>query len=555
MNEGQTKASSDAALIFFVRQCAAPTLLGSWILATYLFAAGSLPLPNVACPQDLGLMLDAGWRYYQGLRPHADYHTPLGPVFAMVFGLPMTLFGPSYASLQFLPPTLSALSALWTWFLCRRSLPAWLAALTSMGIGAVTGGLYHQGFPPQALTFATSYNRIAFGILGIVVLASMLPRKQDDAVANRIMDCSAAAGLVLLTFLKANFAVAAAPFVTWCALASRRNRADWTVITAVLALTTLFFLYQIGFRLDKMLGDLLLTAKVRKDGVDVLFFPLRNAMANYDFFIVLALHSALWLPRYGRETVSPKHALTAICAIWLSTLVGLALTVVSSHGDGREISLVLAAAAASSAWLMSHSHAKSDAKGRYDQTFFKRDYAALTTAIIALLFIVPHAQSYMFLREVSKNVTAPQFPPGPLRSLYVGPWANVLGPECVDKMNEAIRLISEHRQPGDSLQYTGGTNIYNFACGMRSPKNSVIYWDNISTYNAKHHPPATDLADSDFIMVPKPGLTANNTSDDWITIYGYYVRTHFDVCAETNFFTLYKHKQLDARRSAPRSRP
>jgi hypothetical protein len=550
MNKMPATTPSDAALVSLIIRWSAPVALGSWILATYLYAAISLPLPNVACPQDLGLMLDAGWRYYQGLRPHADYHTPLGPLFAMVFGLPMKAFGPSYSSLQFLQPTLSALTALWTWALCRRSLPRWLAAMTSMAMGAITGGLYHQGFPPQALTFATSYNRIGFGILGIVALASMLPRKENGDLANRIMDCSVAVGVVLLAFLKANFAVAAAPFALCCALVSRRTRADWTVLAAVFGLTTLFFLYQIGFRIDKMLGDLLLTAKVRSEGVGVLFFPVRNALANYDFFLVLALHSALWVPRYDAEAVSGRRALAALCAIWLSALVGLALTVVSSHGDGREISLVLAAAASSSAWLLSASDTELRSQRLFGPALLKRDYAAITTAVIALLFIVPHAQAYLFLRQVSESINAPQFPPGPLRSLFVGNWANVLGPDCVPKMNEAIRLVSEHCEPGDSLQYTGGTNIYTFACGMRSPRNSVIYWDNISTYNSRHHPPATDLSDTDFIMVPKPGLTVNNTSDDWITIYGYYVLTHYDVCEETSFFTLYKHKQVDERRAA-----
>ena len=553
-NRIRNTAFSEAFPVTLARHWGAQATLGLWIIAIYGYAAVAGPLPNVACPQDLGLMLDAGWRFYQGLRPHADYHTPLGPVFAMVFGVPMKVLGPSYSSLQFLPPTLSALSALWTWTLCRRSLPAWLVAITSMAMGAITGGLYHQGFPPQALTFATSYNRIAFGIIGIVALASMLPRKESDVLGNRVKDCSVAAGLVLLAFLKANFAVAAMPFAICCAISTRRSRKDWIVIMTVFFALTLLFLYQIGFRIDRMLSDLLLTAKVRRDGVDVLFFPLRNAVANYDFFIVLGLHSVLWLPRYDAEANSVRRSVAALCAIWGSAFVGLALTLVSSHGDGREISLVLAAAVASSAWLLSAPAADSGSQRQSTPFRLKRDYAAITTAIIALLFVVPHAQAYIFLRQVSEGLGAPQFPPGAIRTLYVGNWANVLGPDCVAKMNEAIRLLSDYCDPGDSLQYTGGTNIYNFALGLRSPKMSVIYWDNISTYNREHHPPPADLQDSDFIMVPKPGLTVNNTSDDWISIYGYYVLTHYDKCEETAFFALYRHKQIEARRAAAKHR-
>jgi hypothetical protein len=485
-------------------------------------------------------MLDAGWRYYQGLRPHADYHTPLGPLFAMVFGIPMLLFGPSYSSLQFLPPTLSTIAALWTWLVCRNSVSPWLAVLTSMAIGAITGGLYHMGFPPEALTFATVYNRISFGILGIVALSATLPRSDDDSIDNRLRDCTVAVGSLSLAFFKANFAVAAIPFSIFSLLLYRRTKQDWIVVGSVSAIVLIFFLYQIGFRVDRMLADLLLSARVRKQGVDVLFFPLRNALANHDFFLLLTIHSVLWLPLYGDAASSWRRALLPLGMLWVSALLGLGLTLVSSHGDGRGISVILSGMVSSTAWLTHRARDAVSATNSLRRRNLKSDLAGLTVSLAALLFVLPHAQSYLFLQQVSGATGPPQFPVGPLRTLYVGGWANVLGPDCVAKMNEGIALLSNNCKAQHSLQYTGGTNIYNFALSLRSPRDSVIYWDNISTYNEQHHPPAADLWDTDFIMVPKPGLTINNTSDNWFSIYGYYVQTHYTLCEETQFFKLYK---------------
>lgn len=511
-----------------------------WIVASYWIAATSLPLPNIACPQDLGLMLDAGWRYYQGLRPHADYHTPLGPLFAMVFGLPMRLLGPSYSSLCILPPTLSAITALWTWSICRNALPPSLSVLTSMGIGAISGGIYHMGFPPEALTFATIYNRISFGLLGIVTLAVFLPRPRSDVVLNRIRDCSVAVGFLMMLFFKANFAVAAVPFGAASLIVHHRSRRDWAVLGLVATAALLFFLHSIGFRIDRMLADLMLSARVRKEGVDVLFFPIRNTLANYDFLMLLAIHSLLWLPFYDENASSLRHTALPLLALWGTAFIGVALTLVSSHGDGRGVSLILSAMAASTAWISRPlNNAANNTQSRARRSL-RQDLAWVTVSLTALLFVLPHAQSYLFLKDVSATVGPPQFPPGPLRSLFVGGWANVLGPDCVLKMNEAIELLATHCKPTDSLQYTGGTNIYNFALGMRSPRQSVIYWDNISTYNQRHHPAPKDLTDTEFIMVPKPGLTINNTSDDWFSIYGYYVQTHYSLCEETAFFRLYK---------------
>jgi hypothetical protein len=515
----------------------------SWILAAYWIAAVSVPLPNLACPQDLGLMLDAGWRHYQGLRPHADYHTPLGPLFAITFGLPMLILGPSYSSLWLLPPTLSTISALWTWLICRGVLSPWTAVLTSMGIGAITGGIYHMGFPPEALTFATTYNRISFGLFGIVALASLMPRPNAEPIGNRLRDCSVAVGTLMMLFCKANFAVAAAPFGIFSLIVYRRTRRDWIVVASVSIAVLICFLYQIGFRIDRMLADLMLVAQVRKEGVSLLFFPLRNTLANHDFLMLLALHSFLWMPWYGAGSPSWRRALLAVSLLWGTVIVGIGLTLVSSHGDGRGISVVLSGLAASTAWLTRRAGDSAVGEPSLLARSLRGDLARVTVVLTALLFIFPHAQSYMFLRHVSTKVGPPQFPRGPIRSLYMGSWANDLGPDCVPKMNEAISLLSAHCKPSDSVQYVGFTNIYNFALGLRSPRDSVIYWDTVSTYNQSHHPSPEDLWDTDFIMVPKDGLTISNMSREWFPIYGYHVRTHFALCEETTFYQLYKRKQ------------
>jgi hypothetical protein len=426
-------------------------------------------------------------------------------------------------------------------------LSPWLATFTSIAMGAITGGLYHLGFPPEAITFATIYNRIGFGVLGVVALAAMLPRTKSDARHNRFMDSSVVVGILVLAFLKANFAVAAVPFALWCAFAYRRTRADWIFLAAVSGIVTLFFLYQIGFRIDRMWGDLLLASRVRREQVGLVFTPLRNALANYDFFLILAIHAALWLPRYDTADGSWRRSLVALGAIWGSVFIGLGLSVISSHGDGRGISLLLSAATASTAWLSRRAYDDTPTQTTYDTSRLKRDVAVATTAIIALFFIVPHAQAYWFWRQISRNPGPPQFPPGPLRSLYVGNITNMLGPDCVVKMNEAIELVSRHSEPQDSLQYAG-FNIYTYACGLRSPMDSVLFWDNASTYSRQYHPPVDDLWDTNLILIPKRGLSMNDTTEEWMSIYGYHLLSRYDACDDTHFFTLYRRREANTAR-------
>ena len=69
-------------------------LLGAIFLMLAVVSLASLPLPSIVCAQDVGVLLDAGWRYYQGQRCHADYISPLGPLFALLPGIFFKLSGP-----------------------------------------------------------------------------------------------------------------------------------------------------------------------------------------------------------------------------------------------------------------------------------------------------------------------------------------------------------------------------------------------------------------------------------------------------------------------------
>lgn len=523
----------------------------AWIAACTAVAAASLPLPNVGFAQDIGTMLDGGWRCYQGLRPHADYHTALGPMFGIIFGLPMLLGGPTYGSLQFLPPAVSALTAVWTWLVCRRSLPGVAAVGTAIAMGSIAGGIFHIGFQPGALSFATFYNRIGFGILGVVSLAALLPRIDEGHVHRRFLDATVVTGLLMLLFLKVSFFIVAGPLVIAASLMHQRNRGDWISIVSVAALGSLWFLFLIGFRLDLMFADLWMAAQARKSSASNYFFPLRNAIANHDFIGLLMIQSVAWLSLPAKPARRGRLILGQMLLLWGPAVLGWAITLIQSHGDGRGISTALAGLAISTAWLRqwtaaahldtlgTASASSADARGG------KVDANLLSQVVLlmaAMLFILPHAQSYVHWLAVSDQAGPPQFKVAPLRQLYVGSFVNVLGPECVEKMNDAIELLQRHCKPSDSMQYIDENNPYSFACGLRTPRKSNMFWETGSSYSREHHPPPNDFDDTDFILVPKPELKYVPLQTLWKEIYSYYITTHFRACEETRYFILYKRR-------------
>lgn len=524
-----------------------------WLAWNYWVAAKSLPLPNVACAQDLGVMVDAGYRFYQGLRPHADYHTPFGPVLGMLFGIPMIFGGPNYSSLRFLPATVTGISAAWTWFACGYSLGSASRAVVAIALGAIAGGIYHQGFPPEALTFATFYNRFGFGILGVVALCSLLPREKDRVVSNTFRDCSIIVGVLTLAFFKAVFAVAAVPLVMTSFIVHPRAKRDYVFCAALGIVCLVCFLASIGFRVDRMWQDLLLSAGARgqNGGAGLFFFPLRNTLANIDFICLVIISGVLWLPAaVSKSSIWRSTTAWGIYILLMPLLIGWGLTLIQSHGDGRGIALVLAGLAASYAWLrvkpgsvIGCVKSPRSPTGDAFTDVIRNRVAAACLWLAALLFIMPHTQSLLFLQRISTEITGRQFRAPAIRELFIGPFANELGPDCIAKMNDAIDLIGRHCEKSDTLQYMGGANIYSFACGLRSPRDSMLFWCSYSTYSAAHHPPTRDFDATEFILVPKATVSASQTPQDWKQAYSYYFATHYTVCEETQFFQLYKRKK------------
>jgi hypothetical protein len=545
---GPTSRSILAALNTNV---ASGAVLVVWLAVLFIVATISLPLPQIGFAQDLGVMLDAGWRYHQGQRTHADYHSPLGPLLAIIFGLPMKIGGPTYGSMKLLPAVVTATFTAWTALVCSTTIPPWPKACLAAAIGSATGGLFHLGFPVEALSFAVFYNRIGFGLLCIIGICALLPRATDELPkpVPAIRDASIAVASCMCFFLKVNFFIAALPFWLATLLLHRRTRRDYAWFAVAFGGACLFFLNEIGFRLDKMLFDLSMAADARRACLDSFFFPVRNAVANHDFAIILTILTIALYPTLRADDNSVRTAFLRLASIWGPAMLGYGLTLMQSHGDGRGIPLVLVSLAAGLAWSI-------EAMRRCDKTVvecasqrtvplpIRRSTASAVgmTCLVcgAALFIIPHAYSYLFLMQVSGAVGPRQFQAPAIRDLYIGAFANNLEPNAVPKMNEALQLLSRHSSPGDSLQYMDMNNIYTFASQLRSPARSMLFWDNRSSYTAAKHPPSTDFSDSDFLLVPKQQLTQGPLETAWWSIYAMAIEDHYDLVEETTCFKLWR---------------
>jgi len=530
-------------------------LVAVWICGCLVLAWDALPLPNVGFAQDLGIMVDAGWRFYQGQRTHADYHSALGPLLGMIFGIPMLIHGASYESLTLVPPVVSAVAAFWTCALCRGSLPALPRAAAAVAVGAVSGGIYHLGFPPEVLSFATFYNRVGFGLLAIAMLAALLPRNAEVKYHVRLLDCSTVIATIMLSFLKANFAATAGLFVAFAAVCQDRSRRDLGFVIGVAVALLLLFIYSIGFRVDLMLRDIVMGGSSKGEFLGSYFFPARNLMANLDFIAMIAVYSVLCVPLSLGINAQWRTFAGHMALVWMPLLLGLGITLTQSHGDGRGVVTVIAGLAASLAWMHCPASAvrlppgwqptklfyleSDDFSDRASGRLRKRACTAITLAT-TLLFILPHGQSYSQWFSLSHSIAGHQFESPPIRKLFVGSFVNNWQDHFPALMNEGCSLLARSSAPKDGVQYVDVSNLFNFAAGRRSPIHSALWWD-IGTFSSRIHPAPKSFADTQYLMFPKPPLP-QDAVQRWSQIYGVMLERDFQLHDETAHFKLYRRR-------------
>jgi hypothetical protein len=281
-----------------------------------------------------------------------------------------------------------------------------------------------------------------------------------------------------------------------------------------------------------------MAASGRAKGIRHVFFPVRNTLANYDFIGLMIVQSvALAAPIAAWGRIS-RSQLRLLATLWLPGIAGLALTLTQSHGDGRGIVLIVAGMAAAQAQRFSTKTEPADG-----ELSFRRAMSSLALIFACLLFVGPHGKSYWTLYSVSLNPGPPQFPPGHLRDLYVGPYSD-LGAEYLPAMREALDLLSENCRPSQSLQFFGGCNIFPFATGMRSPKESMIFWCGMSTFSESRHPRTEEFDDTDFILCLKDQYISMDTWLSWKPIYSYFISSHYQTCGVGKYFVLLRRRQM-----------
>ena len=518
-------SSSRGRVVFSLLGVAAPVAL---LCILIVIAAVSPPLPNLVCAQDLGCVIDAGYRFYQGQIAHLDYHSPIGPVLGVIIGVPFLVFGASYESLRFVPVTVSCIFSLWSLALTWRLVGPRLAGLVSLAVGLYGGGLFHLGFSPEALTFAVFYNRLGFALLTLGMI-SLIQRGDGMAVGiARYLSFGVAAAL--LFFLKINFAFFLAATAGLQFVFGTLNRSEALRFCLAAAGCVVVAAVGISFRFDLMFDDLSRAATARSTIVNLLLFPLRNFLANLDTALLVGVLVAVGAPALKdrlRLFSADFARWSAQCTI--PFLIGYGITLMQSHGDGR---LVLSGLVG----FVFAVAAYSKAKVAGDECNVARD--RITRALLAaacIVIIIPHILSYIALYKCRSIVGAPTFSAPALKGLIVGEF-NSWGESFVPRINEATSLVERHVPSHGALEYVDMGNIITFGATRRSAQGSASMWDNSSTLATASPLPLSTFEAVQYLLLPK-GISVQDQRV-FYQLYGGMLQRDYELVEETDNFML-----------------
>jgi hypothetical protein len=540
------------------------------VLAGLVLRAGTMVQTNSL--HDVLIFLDGAWKVLHGVRPHADFYTPLGPLNYVLPALAMTVYGPDAFAISLANLALCAACVLGAWFVLKSRLTP-LHCLVLLSFAALEMLRCRQLFRNyDSIGYAMLYNRQCYAILILAMTILLLPRyaptrrgQWQDAVAVGVL-------LGLAAFIKISYVVAAMPLLAVGCMSldwrwTLRRLAGVAVGGLAVALPILIYL---RFDLLSIYRDLAMGYRARLGGMSVLgAIGEHTGMPEMLLVYCLAMWAATQMP-----SARLLKILCTVGAIWLAQELIIATNAEEFvFGVRTDVPLLLAAIVIPLELL----HRRWAAQAAGPRPSGRRRLAAyclagLLGATLLGYTMVLEVRSLCFACTLHNEAVTRS---GRFRSPSLGSlvgaevgraspillkWdrsgAAAIGPGTfgtfADKVNDGLDLLESLGDPSARVQALGFTDPFPFAA-RRPPTASPSYWRAGVNVSEDARPAAERVfAGTDAVLLPKyVEYDLLGTQTLLLKMYGPYLREHFTKKAESLYWTLYVRKDYSRRARGP----
>jgi hypothetical protein len=490
---------------------------------------------------DALILLDDGWRVFNGQVPHRDFYSPLGPLEYGIMGLGMLLSRGGPQAIALGTAIFGFAVGLWGWLLSRRRMPPLFGLMIAAWLILTSTAPTPLGFDNRFLSCAMIYNRQGYALLGLILLECAFARRDPRFWGG----ASSGAALILLGFLKLNFfGVAGLLLLVSLPLCRVELPRLWGFATGAGA-TLLAFLAYPRFSILAFLSDMAAAIQGRgsslklKDAIDAIG---KCAQSGGVWMVVAGIIALIYFTSPGRRLRRPTATFTLLslvvlasgpffvqtnalesgcqlATLWLIIMLERLSAIHLKRNEGKILTLALVAMGVGgiAAGVLP------DVAG----TFSLLQYQSAQMKASGLTIAAPGMER---LRFYNTNSFYDQETKG-------GDGDGTYAAEC---LNDGVELLSSHSQPGESVVSLGFYNPFSYLLRRKPAQGSSFLLVGNSISQAHMPDPGRVFDHADLIMLPDYQGT-HRASDLYLQdYYRAYLLQHFHFVAKSQYWSLYR---------------
>ncbi|MEP6667588.1 MAG: hypothetical protein ABJF10_00460 [Chthoniobacter sp.] len=534
---------------------------------------------------DVLVLLDGGWRVWNGQVPHRDFYSVIGPYPLGVFALGFALRGSDVSGLPLALLCVGVVMSAISWRATQGRLTLWWrlavafqtlllpVAVTFLGGGTDIGG--GEG-PPFGFAFHTSYamqyNRMGWAALLNQMLIMLLPRRSAETTRQMVGDAVLAGMMVALcVFCKINFLLGTGFLCVWWLYSSEQRARRAAALLAGFLLISVLLAIKPGGVLAYFVDQWRLLHVSRTEShVQSLLVRLR---ANWSWLLILvgghisllveckrrqasvqvgwgwlpmnffvALGVSLFVTTFNTQRGEVPGFLVAGLITVEMALRAMAQDPMGAAPEKREALLTkcLVAKALCAVFVMSGIC--------YDWGSLayaalwkirKPDWAKESERLPGMLSVIPIP---VYFNEPTENSEVDKA----ITRRRSGPWANtgtdnfMTSRQTARWVEDGMELLAKNAGPADRIFVAAWFNPFNLGLRIPPASGGGMHWDYDRVVDTHIHPDVQrTLSEVTIFMVPKRA--------DWleqreymVRMYGQGLGTDFHAVGESTFWVCWK---------------
>ena len=498
---------------------------------------------------DLLFNLAGAWQVHYGHVPHVDFHHAAGRLNYWLTDAGFYFYGPSPRAIIVGSIIVAAAMLAAGCFVAWRRLPTLASALFVVFCCLIALMPANVGDPPNAYSFAMTYNRYCWSALSILALILFLPPRNGRR--GDIADVGIAGALLLaMYYLKLSYFLVGLAAVLLALLVGPHVRVRWRVwiVMAVLVTANAMAPYNHAYLLDVL-------AVVKAGGVRhnftvklMQFFTNPAEPAIY----LAGLVAAIWLWRRGAAPLR----LPVAAAYLIGS--GVALVSQNAQGSGIPAAMVIAFLIYDALRQRSASTRLQGVAAAPLLVLLAFPLAYIATSALSLAAYRINADNDKMVLVVDrtnlKGLAVPAEPDGLLAAFAAGNGGyalfnrsravstqHELSPfEYVQTILEAADLMAGKRYRHGGIALLDQVNPMPFVLSLPPARG-----ENLWLFDTLPVPPVELFADIDYVLIPKFS-THSPTKDVLTAVFTSYLKEHFRHSEESqSWFLLSRDGPLD----------